>query len=854
MANLTSGSSFTAAYAIWTISYTQTGRTSTTATYKVTVKMNLTSGGSAYGYGYDVTVYGRRSSISGASLGSVQLKTASERYTNPWSKSFTITANASSGSTKTEPIYFTSSSSTDPDHGTNNSMDYSLHRALGRAGYTLPCSVFNSPPAWSITSANTTLAGNSKAFIFAENTTSLTVTWSKACGDPNGNLAGHKIQRYINGVANGAEQTVGKTALSFTDTLPIKVCGTTYQYKIRGYDTNGLHSATINTPIGTMNTFTQPTYSTSSSFSYMTTGTSNATINITGGGTNTKPDLAVAHRIDSVTVEGATVTVYNGIVKASDGTTPLTFSLYHSGTAPDGPYVKYSEVKNALANSKYKGVMAVTIKCNNSVMTTYYATVRIPVNLQSPPTVATGLTLGGALSCFGGTYYVVGRSVFTASFTSGTCPFNGTLYHTLEYSWDGSTWYNGGTVHPNDTITVVDRAGVFRYRIKTLSSATGLTATSTPTSANVHTYKAPLITIASTNRTTTTFTAVVNIKMNTTITSAKVLNVVFNNKPSSTISANTTGTFPNFTATINITGLTETDTFDTKLKAQDNSKFSDYYSYPSSPLIVPKYAPIISISDYGVGINTIKSNDGYIATIGGSMFVGGPFGQLAGSLAAGSDFNSYLTEGEYSVGGTDLVNAPYNGSIYGKLIVKVSDGKIHNNKTNWIWQELMVTRDPYSRWYRSKTNNADWTAWVRSSQIGHSNYEANILSSATKVKLNGVEIVSIKYGKYGECTRYYDGTQIMRAKQSLSTTVSTQWGGLYRSGPKFFADFIQAFSEVPTVTYSVYPTGGSMAFVVKNATIELTTSNPGSVEIVAGASLTSAKEFTIAYIAVGRWR
>ena len=310
-----------------------------------------------------------------------------------------------------------------------------------------------------------------------------------------------------------------------------------------------------------MNTFTQPTYSTSSSFSYITTGSSTAIINITSGGTNTKKDVAVAHRIDSVTVEGTSVPVYNNTNPASDGSTPLPFSLYHSGTTPAGPYVKYSEVKNALVNSKYKGTMTVTIECHNSAMTTYYSTIRMAVNLQSPPTVATGLTLGGALSCFGGTYYVVGRSVFTASFTSGTCPLNGTLYHTLEYSWDGSTWYNGGTVHPNDTITVVDRAGVFSYRSKTLSTATGLTATSTPTSANVHTYSSPLITIASTNRTTTTFKAVVNIKLNTTIPSAKGLNVVFNNKPSSTISANTTGTFPNFTATINITVLTETYTF-----------------------------------------------------------------------------------------------------------------------------------------------------------------------------------------------------------------------------------------------------------------------------------------------------
>ena len=854
MANLTSGSSFTAAYAIWTISYTQTGRTSTTATYNVTVKMNLTSGGSAYGYGYDVTVYARRSSVSGASLGSIQLKTASERYTNPWSKSFTIVANASAGSTTTETIYFTSSSSTDPDHGSNNSMDYSLHKALGRAGYTLPCSVFNSPPAWGITSSNTTLGGQSAAFLFNENTTSLTVAWSKACGDPNGNLAGHKIQRFVNGVANGAEQTVGPTTLSFTDTLPTKVCGTTYQYRIRGYDTNGLHSENIYTPIGTMNTFTQPTYSTSSSFSYMTTGTSNATINITDGGTNTKTDVQVAHRIDSVTVEGTTVTVYNGTVKASDGTTPLTFSLYYSGTAPSGPYVKYSEVQAALVDSKYKGTMAVTIKCNNSCMTTYYATVRIPVSLQSPPTAATGLTLGGALSSFGGMYYVVGRSVFTASFTSGTCPFNGTLYHTLEYSWDGSTWYNGGTVHPNDTITVVDRAGVFRYRIKTLSSATGLTSTSTPTSANVHTYSSPLITVASTNRTTTTFTAVVNIKLNTTITSAKVFNVVFNNKPSSTISATATGTFPNFTATINITGLTETDTFDTMLKAQDNSKFSDYYSYPSSPLIVPKYAPIVSISDYGVGINTVKTNDGYIATVSGSMFVGGPIGQNAGLLSTGSNFNNYLTEGEYRVGGNTYVNAPHTSPLYGKLIVKVSSGTIHDNSSNGIWQELIITENSYSRWFRSKTNNGDWTPWTHSSQIGHSSYEADILSKS-KLKLNGVDVVSIKYGQYGECTRYYDGTQIMRAKQTVTVnTTGSSWGGLYNSGSISLADFIQTFTSVPAITFGVSPAGGYNAIIMQHNTKVPTTSNPGNVELTRGTAFASGTQFIISYVAIGRWK
>ena len=68
------------------------------------------------------------------------------------------------------------------------------------------------------------------------------------------------------------------------------------------------------------------------------------------------------------------------------------------------------------------------------------------------------------------------------------------------------------------------------------------------------------------------------------------------------------------------------------------------------------------------------------------------------------------TEGEYKVLGADSIsNAPYTGEIYGKLIVKVSDGTTHNNRSNWIWQYLMDTSGRIYR--RRKVNQFAWSTW-----------------------------------------------------------------------------------------------------------------------------------------------
>lgn len=74
-----------------------------------------------------------------------------------------------------------------------------------------------------------------------------------------------------------------------------------------------------------------------------------------------------------------------------------------------------------------------------------------------------------------------------------------------------------------------------------------------------------------------------------------------------------------------------------------------------------------------------------------------------------TDFNAALSDGAYYFGSA-VSNSPRSGTIYGRLLVYVSDGGTHNNSNNWIWQEYMDTSG--YRYYRYKVNAGAWTAWV----------------------------------------------------------------------------------------------------------------------------------------------
>lgn len=85
-----------------------------------------------------------------------------------------------------------------------------------------------------------------------------------------------------------------------------------------------------------------------------------------------------------------------------------------------------------------------------------------------------------------------------------------------------------------------------------------------------------------------------------------------------------------------------------------------------------------------------------------------------GTISSG-DFNNYTTQGEYLVqAGTTIINAPYTGNIYGKLIITHSKGSSGTGSSSmYIYQKFLDTSG--REFTRYKINNDGWTTWVYSS-------------------------------------------------------------------------------------------------------------------------------------------
>mgnify|MGYP002624309512 CR=1 FL=1 len=88
--------------------------------------------------------------------------------------------------------------------------------------------------------------------------------------------------------------------------------------------------------------------------------------------------------------------------------------------------------------------------------------------------------------------------------------------------------------------------------------------------------------------------------------------------------------------------------------------------------------------------------------------------------------------------------------------------------------------------------------------------------------------------------------------QSVSTTISTSWGNLYRSGSITGPNWPQAFDAIAASTCSLYADGGEAAFFASSGGQRTTKATNGY--ILRSETLTSAKSFTITYWAVGTWK
>ena len=227
--------------------------------------------------------------------------------------------------------------------------------------------------------------------------------------------------------------------------------------------------------------------------------------------------------------------------------------------------------------------------------------------------------------------------------------------------------------------------------------------------------------------------------------------------------------------TIALTGLTDDGTYDCIITFKDNTGWS---SNQNRTVTIGQNSPVFFVNKYGIGVNGYKAHTHRALNVNGSGFINGNFGQCGGSVDTGKNFNDFLTEGEFLVSGADtLANAPYTGSIYGKLIVKVSDGGTHNNSNNWIWQEFRSTSNGAKTYRRSKTNSSAWTSWYRDyntenkptkSDVGLGNVanygnSSTITSNSTTTYATTSMVAKVRAEKLSHTTSVWGGITLTRA-------------------------------------------------------------------------------------------
>lgn len=96
--------------------------------------------------------------------------------------------------------------------------------------------------------------------------------------------------------------------------------------------------------------------------------------------------------------------------------------------------------------------------------------------------------------------------------------------------------------------------------------------------------------------------------------------------------------------------------------------------------------------------------------------------------------------------------------------------------------------------------------------------------------------------------------QVAWIKKTVTTTITTPWGGLYENASAIsIGNWAAAFSSVPAISYNVYVSSGDDADTGVNSFSPPTTTSAGSVYLNRGTALSVSRSYTITAIGIGTY-
>lgn len=710
MALVKSGTFGSGPAAMYELHADQISGSGTNRTVKVTLKLKVNGSTSTSKYGYGLTWKAR---VKDTYSGNQNIKGNEYWYGGQAYREFSQTINANIGTTASSSIV----------------VGFQLWRTDGGS------SSWNQTITGNYTVTNTNTApyfpsgqqyvtireGNNSSGtvltgVIPENISQVFVHWGKA-SDNEGDSINYSLQHQVNNgnwsqIDYGADQ-------EHSYTIGAGNQGQTLKYSVDAVDKNGAWSTKIYSNVITKNTFTGSNLSDIAAIYYNTTE-----LKLTWSAPSNTTTHANANAFNfSLTCDG--LTLYNA--NATNTTTSLTFKIVNSALTDGTPYILKNDLKNKFQGSAYKGSLAFTLTSSNAYGSSKTSTKICAVDLQSTPNASSSASIStdaAKSTCYQkpissvNTYYFIpdGSKTIRVEWSAGSGKIGEPISYDVYVAYGSDSWTllqsNLTTTYYNHVVPKQNISRTIKYRIATKTNY-GTSAFKDTATQTLHYYNLPTITIGNITRAATTATVPVTVKTETSlsgVTTVGTWSCVKKGTTSAVSSGNLTTS--QTSQNIAVTGLTDTGQFELKIVFKDNTIFS---SNANAPVVnIGQVSSIFFVNKYGVGINGAEANDKQVLVIRGAM------GQNAGVI---TDFNNALTEGEYYFTAS-TINGPV-ASRYGKVIVKVNDGGMHNNSSNWIWQIAYLT-DGGTVYRRNKTNAGAWSSWVRQYDTGYKPSAADI--------------------------------------------------------------------------------------------------------------------------------
>lgn len=314
--------------------YETKNRTSTTVDVRVVVSVSAVSGLSYFGYNIQSCI-----EFPGKTTDWATIKGNSpSQWTSPYTYDFgwnTISQAASSTS-------FSATVKMNSNSG---------KRTLNYSG-TVKIDVGNTAPYWP-SNAVAQFNSTSNALTVAENTSSVTYSWSAATDNEQNSIL-YRVEWFKNGVSQGNWKN-DVTSRSFTVNPNVIGEGQNMFFRVYCRDGQTSYSSYKQSNTLTRNLLTPARINSAGSIRFDTTY-----FNIV----RSTPSNLNGNTSFTYTLNCSEVTIYNASATGSGST--IRVDIWRSGSYPTGPYLRFSDIQDLVSSSGYTGSLTFTLSTKNA--------------------------------------------------------------------------------------------------------------------------------------------------------------------------------------------------------------------------------------------------------------------------------------------------------------------------------------------------------------------------------------------------------------------------------------------------------------------------------------------------------